>query len=84
MDCTDTPQTTDLVSDLRKAVDSKVGSQVKNCCVEICRGRVTVRGNSPTYYVKQLATHALLPIIGDRELDNLIIVDPPRVRDPAN
>jgi len=43
--------------------------------VEFLPGRVVLRGRTETYYVKQLAQHALRHLLPtDCELDNLIVV----------
>ena len=60
--------------ELRQKVEAKTFRQVYGLTV-IRRGiNVTLRGSSPTFYVKQLATHAILDVVPHADVNNAIDV----------
>jgi hypothetical protein len=60
--------------ELLRSIESKTNRQVHDLRV-LCRGRhVVLRGSSRTYYVKQLATHAILDLMPHANVDNAILV----------
>ncbi len=66
--------TSDRDSDLTRRIDSKTFRQVHDLHVAHESGRVTLRGRSESYYVKQLATHAVLDLMPGVAVDNSIDV----------
>ncbi|MDB5339620.1 MAG: hypothetical protein JWN70_5239 [Planctomycetaceae bacterium] len=71
-----TPSTSDRThdSELTRRIDSKTFRQVHNLHVVHEAGRVVLRGRSESYYVKQLATHAVLDFMPDAAVENSIDV----------
>ncbi len=71
-----TPSTTDRThdSELTRRIDSKTFRQVHDLHVLHEAGRVILRGRSESYYVKQLATHAVLDLMPDASIENSIDV----------
>jgi len=61
-------------ADLRRSIESRTYRQVSNLCVKRSGTRVTLRGCSSTYYVKQLATHAVLDLVPHADVENEITV----------
>lgn len=77
----DIPVTADLRNDLalltqrlERMVQSRTGSRIQDLRVEIRNDEVIITGRSPTYYAKQLATHATLGEVAPRTLVNAIDV----------
>lgn len=61
-------------SELTRRIDSRTFHQVQNLHVWHEAGRVVLRGRSESYYVKQLATHAVLDLMPGVVLENSIDV----------
>lgn len=61
-------------SELTRRIDSKTFRQVHNLHVMHEAGRVVLRGRSESYYVKQLATHAVLDLMPGIAVENSIDV----------
>lgn len=71
-----TPSTTDRPhdSELTRRIDNKTFRQVRNLHVIHEAGRVVLSGRSESYYIKQLATHAVLDLMPDAAVENSIDV----------
>ena len=67
-----TPQ--ELVRSIEQRVLFKTNGRVHRLFVELRDQQVVLHGKSKTYYAKQLAQHAALEWLGDRELVNSIEV----------
>jgi len=61
-------------SELTRRIDNRTFRQVHDLHVLHESGRVVLRGRSESYYVKQLATHAVLDLMPDVIVDNSIDV----------
>lgn len=61
-------------SDLANRIDSKTFRQVRNLRVVQDADRVVLHGCSESYYVKQLATHAVLDLMPGVAIENRIDV----------
>ena len=61
-------------SELTQRIDSKTFRQVRDLNVVHDSGRVILRGRSESYYVKQLATHAVLDLLPGVLIENSIDV----------
>ncbi len=59
---------------IEQTVRLRTASRIRNLSVEISGSAVILTGVAPTYYVKQLATHAALDEIEHRTLTNDIEV----------
>ncbi|MES2792919.1 MAG: BON domain-containing protein [Planctomycetota bacterium] len=60
--------------ELAASVNLKTFRQVRDLHVVLESGRVTLRGRSESYYVKQLATHAVQELLPGAAIDNAISV----------
>lgn len=63
-----------LAERVERIVRLRTASRIQDLCVDIQGGDVILTGVAPTYYVKQLATHAALDEIDQRTLTNDIDV----------
>lgn len=61
-------------SELTHGIDSRTFRQVRNLQVVRVDGRVILNGSSPSYYVKQLATHAAFDLVPGTAIENAIFV----------
>lgn len=60
--------------ELTRRIDAKTYHQVSNLHVVRNGDRIVLRGQSQSYYVKQLATHAVLDLFPGVVLENAIAV----------
>ena len=63
-----------VVEQVERLIREKTNGLIRGLRVEILPGRVILSGRTTTYYLKQLATHAVLDAIHDSELTNSIEV----------
>ena len=63
-----------LIERVERIVRLRTASRVHDLQVDLQGTDVILTGTAPTYYVKQLATHAALDEIADRTLTNDIDV----------
>jgi hypothetical protein len=49
---------------------------LRNLCVSETEDELTISGRVCSYYYKQLAQEAVLPLLGHRRLNNVIVVQP--------
>ena len=67
--------TTELIEQrIERLVRSRTGRVIRDLRVDVYGGSVVVSGHAPTYYVKQLATHAVFEAIEGFRLTNDIEV----------
>lgn len=64
----------ELAARLERIVHTRTGGRVRDLRIELEEHLVIVTGVVPTYYTKQLVTHAVLEEIQDRELSNAVDV----------
>ena len=64
-----------LQSELETRVRDRTGRRVRNLTIEVQAGRIVLRGQTATYYVKQLAQHGVRDLLPDVCLENIIVVD---------
>jgi hypothetical protein len=64
-----------LQTALERSVHSRTARQVRHLAIEIHPERVILRGQARTYYVKQLAQHAVRDLLPDVPLANVIAVE---------
>ena len=69
---TDTPQR--VAESIERLVRSRTGGTIRGLRVEVNNGSVVISGRAPTYYTKQLATHAAFAAAEDVTLTNEIEV----------
>ncbi len=68
------PQHIALEVAIRQRIESRLHGRVRNLCVCVEEGRVTLEGECATFYTKQLAQHAAMGILEDEQLENAIVV----------
>lgn len=65
----------DLTARLERVVHARTGGRIRDLRIDLFDDQVVVAGVVPTYYTKQLVTHAVLEEIKDRELSNVVHVE---------
>ena len=68
-------QVSQLQFDLERQIQVRTGRCIRDLAIELTPGRVTLRGHTTTYYLKQLAqtgVRELMPLV---RLENDIVVD---------
>jgi hypothetical protein len=63
-----------LKDEIENHISSRTGRRVRDLAVELSPERVVLRGETLSYYVKQLAQHGALEILPDVSLENSIVV----------
>lgn len=63
-----------LVDRVESAVRHRTTGVIRGLRVEMIMGELVLSGRAPTYYAKQLATHAALEMCDNLSLDNQIEV----------
>jgi hypothetical protein len=67
--------TNPLAEELEEQVQSRTNRGVRNLSIEFRPGRIVLRGQTSSYYVKQLAQHELIHALpADCRLENAITV----------
>lgn len=64
-----------LQFDLEHRVRQRTGRRIRNLRIELSPERVVLRGQTTSYYVKQLAQHGIRDILPQLRLENTIAVD---------
>jgi hypothetical protein len=64
-----------LQVELEQQVRLRTGRRVRNLAIELRPEQVILRGQTASYYVKQLAQHGVRDILPDVRLENTIAVD---------
>lgn len=60
----------DLVDQVEQAVQVRTGGRIRDLQIRLSEGRVIVSGRTSTYYLKQLATHAIRDAVDDLSVQN--------------
>ncbi len=68
------PPVNELVARIERIVRCRTGGRIRDLRVELQGTDVVISGVAPTYYAKQLATHAALDEIAGHTLTNAIDV----------
>ena len=63
-----------LKDEIESHISSRTGRRVRELAVELSPERLVLRGETLSYYVKQLAQHGALEILPDIALENSIVV----------
>jgi hypothetical protein len=63
-----------LRSELERHVLARTGRRIRNLAIELCSERVVLRGESSSYYLKQLAQHGIRDVLPHVRLENAIVV----------
>jgi len=63
-----------LRSELERRVHDRTGRRIRNLSIELAPGCVVLRGQTTTYYAKQLAQHGVRDLLPQVELENAITV----------
>jgi hypothetical protein len=64
-----------LRDDLERQVLSRTGRRIRDLAVELHPERIVLRGNTQSYYVKQLAQHGVRDMMPHVRLENAIVVE---------
>jgi hypothetical protein len=64
-----------LQRELERQVMARTGRRVRQLAIEVGAGRVILKGQAATYYVKQLAQHGVRDLLPHTPLENTIAVD---------
>ncbi len=64
-----------LQDQLAVRIRTRTGRQLRNLTIELHAEKVILRGQSPTWYAKQLAQHAVREVLPAAALVNAIVVD---------
>jgi hypothetical protein len=65
----------ELTARLERIVQTRTGGRVRDLRIDLLQDQVIVTGVVPTYYTKQLVTHAVLEEVKDRSLSNAVDVE---------
>ena len=60
--------------ELERQVLARTDRRVRNLTVELRGGRVVLRGEARSFYIKQLAQHGVRDLLPDAQLENAIVV----------
>jgi hypothetical protein len=69
------PHYSQLQRELERQVLARTGRRVRDLSIELYSERVILRGQTATYYVKQLAQHGVRDILPHVRLENAIVVE---------
>ena len=64
-----------LAEAVLQRVANRTGRRVRDLRVEVGPNRVTLRGRTTSFYVKQLAQQGAKEVLPDARLENAIVVD---------
>jgi hypothetical protein len=67
-----------LQNELENHVSARTARRIRNLAIEVAPGRVVLRGQASSYYLKQLAQHGVRELLPQVRLENSIIVEAPR------
>jgi len=63
-----------LQHELETRVQSRTGRRVRDLAIELAPERIVLRGQTATYYIKQLAQQEIRDCLPDVSLENAIVV----------
>jgi hypothetical protein len=61
-------------SELERHIQARTGRRIRDLTIELRPERIVLRGQTSTYYVKQLAQHGVRDVFPHIDLENAIIV----------
>jgi hypothetical protein len=64
-----------LLDELERHIAVRTGRRIRNLAIEMHEEQVILRGQTTSYYIKQLAQHGLRELLPHVRLDNTIVVD---------
>lgn len=56
-------------------VTNRTGRRVRNLVIEVGPDRITLRGRTTSFHVKQLAQHGVQEVLPNTQLENAIVVE---------
>jgi hypothetical protein len=71
-----------LQDELERHIALRTARRIRNLTVEVAPGRVVLRGQASSYYVKQLAQHGVRELLPQVRLENSIVVERPAAAPP--
>jgi hypothetical protein len=63
-----------LVERIEEAVHTRTGGRIRGLQVTIADGGIVISGRAPTYYTKQLVTHAAMEAGDELLISNQVVV----------
>jgi len=63
-----------LQKELEQRVRAKIGNRLRNLEIRFSPDGITLNGQAPTYYVKQIVQHSVWEILPEVRLNNAIVV----------
>jgi hypothetical protein len=66
--------TSALQSELEQHVQTRTGRRIRNLCVELSPDGIILRGQTDSFYAKQLAQHGIRDLMPEVHLNNAITV----------
>jgi len=64
----------DLQKELEQKIRARIGNRLRNLEVRLSPDGITLCGQAPTFYVKQLVQHSIWEILPKARLNNTIVV----------
>ncbi|MES2791270.1 MAG: BON domain-containing protein [Planctomycetota bacterium] len=64
----------ELVDRVTRLIQERTGRMVRGLRVDVQEGQIVLRGLSPSYYYKQLASHAAMEEVSGQHVENEIQV----------
>jgi hypothetical protein len=66
-----------MEGELERHIQSRTGRRIRDLSIELQPERIVLRGETATYYVKQLAQHSVRDVFPHIDLENAIVVSHP-------
>jgi hypothetical protein len=63
--------------ELERRIQARTGRRIRDLTIELQPERIVLRGQTSTYYVKQLAQHSVRDVFPSIDLENAIVVAHP-------
>jgi hypothetical protein len=60
--------------ELERHIQARTGRRIRDLSIELRPERIVLRGQTSTYYVKQLAQHGVRDVFPHIDLENAIVV----------
>jgi hypothetical protein len=64
-----------LLNDLERHISARTGRRIRNLAIDVQPEQVILRGQTTSYYIKQLAQHGLREMLPHVHLANTIVVE---------
>jgi hypothetical protein len=61
--------------ELAQHIQARTGRRIRHLSVDVEPGRIVLRGQTASFYLKQLAQHGVRELLPQVKLENAIVVD---------